>query len=111
MVALRMVRRVRTGEMRDGSMRVHTRKALPQLRRQVGGAMSEQLYRQTVHTDGNQGHWFAYEPAIELVRCKECYRFYALGNGNGFCFMYRDYRNGDEYCSDGAEVGHGDMDR
>ena len=37
--------------------------------------MSEQLYRQTVHTDGGRGHWFAYEPAIELVRCREC-RYY-----------------------------------
>ena len=74
--------------------------------------MSEQLYRQTVRTDGDRGHWFAYEPAIELVRCKECYRFHALGNGNGFCFMYRDHRNGDEYCSDGAEAMHEpDMDR
>lgn len=43
MVALRTVRSIRTGEMRDGSMRVHTREALPQLRRQGGGAMSERM--------------------------------------------------------------------
>lgn len=37
--------------------------------------MSEQLYRQTVHTDGDRGHWYAYEPAIELVRCRECMHY------------------------------------
>lgn len=31
---------------------------------------------------------------------------------HGFCFIYRDHRNGDEYCSDGAEAMHEpDMDR
>lgn len=50
--------------------------------------MSEQLYRQVVKTDGDEGHWFAYEPAIELIRCHECVFFEKVVHRFGFC--YRD---------------------
>ena len=42
--------------------------------------MSEQLYRQTVHTDGDRGHWLAYEPAMHPALVAAVEREIEAGN-------------------------------
>ena len=67
--------------------------------------MSEQLYRQVVKTDGDEGHWYDYEPAIELVRCHECVHSAPsfCGDGGLWCLVNAHSVGRDDWCDGGRE--------